>query len=39
MRRVAQLKMVLAQDERNGLSELYKMGDVIWERDMVFEQT
>ena len=28
---VAELKKVLAEDERNGLSELCKIGDVIWE--------
>ena len=31
MWRVAELKKVLAKGERNGLSELYKSGDVIWE--------
>ena len=31
MWRVAELKNVLAEDERNGLSELCKSGDVIWE--------
>ena len=28
---VAELKKVLAEGERNGLSELCKSGDVIWE--------
>ena len=31
MWRVAELKKVLAEGERNGLSELCKSGDVIWE--------
>jgi len=37
MRGVAELKKVLAEAERNGLSELCKIGDVIWEWDMVLE--
>ena len=32
-----ELKKVLAEAEKNGLSELCKIGDVIWEWDMVFE--
>ena len=31
MRAVAELKKVLAEAERNGLSELCKIGNVIWE--------
>ena len=31
MRGVAELQTVLAEAERNGLSELCKIGDVIWE--------
>ena len=31
MRGVAELKKVLTEAERNGLSELCKIGDVIWE--------
>ena len=31
MQGVAKLKKVLAEAERNGLSELCKIGDVIWE--------
>ena len=31
MREVAELKKVLAEAERSGLSELCKIGDVIWE--------
>ena len=30
MRRVAELKKVLTEDERNGLLELYKIGHVIY---------
>ena len=37
MRGVAELKEVLAEAETNGLSELCKISDVIWEWDMVFE--
>ena len=39
MQGVAKLKKVLAEAERNGLSELCKIGDVIWESavDTVFE--
>ena len=31
IQRVAEIKKVLAEGERNGLSELCKIGDVIWE--------
>ena len=37
VRGVAELKEVLAEAEMNGLSELCKISDVIWEWDMVFE--
>ena len=37
MQGVAELKKVLAEAERNGLSEVCKIGNVIWEWDMVFE--
>ena len=31
MRGVAELKKVLGEAERNGLSKMHKIGDVIWE--------
>ena len=37
MRGVAELQKVLVEGERNGLSELCKIGDVIWEWEMVSE--